>query len=263
MPEQWVALLVIGLVAGVAAGMFGIGGGAIIVPALTLLLAFPIHEANGTSLAALLPPVSLFAVLAYYRAGTIRISTALWIGLGIVFGGILGAKFALGLDQGILRRLYGLFLLYMGWRYSEPRKWLAERQSQSAASEATASTAAPQAEWYRLLPLGVLAGILAGLFGIGGGVIIVAVLVEFFHFNHKQAVGTSLAALLPPVAFGAVLEYYNDGQLDIAVAALVAIGLVAGSIAGARLALGMPAKTVKRLYGVFLFMIALRFLLQG
>ncbi|MEZ4669429.1 MAG: sulfite exporter TauE/SafE family protein [Anaerolineae bacterium] len=259
MPEQWIELIIVGLVAGVAAGMFGIGGGAIIVPALTLLLGFSIHEANGTSLAALLPPVSLFAVMAYYRAGTIRISTAVWIAVGIVFGGILGANVALGLPQRDLRHLYGLFLIYMGWRYAEPRIWLAEWRGQKKAAPEAARTVYSQ--WYALTTLGVVAGVLAGLFGIGGGVIIVAALVEFFHFDHKQAVGTSLAALLPPVAFGAVIEYYNEGQLNIAVAALVAVGLVIGSIAGARLALRMPSRTVKRLYGVFLFLVSLRFLL--
>lgn len=261
MPQQWLALIIVGLVAGVAAGMFGIGGGAIIVPALTLVLGFGIYEANGTSLAALLPPVSIFAVLAYYRAGTISIRTAFWIAAGIVFGGILGANIALGLDQQLLRRLYGLFLLYMAWRYAEPRKWLAGRRAATPPSEPVPGLM--RAEWYRVLLLGIVAGILAGLFGIGGGVIIVAVLVEFFHFDARQAVGTSLAALLPPVALGAVLEYYNRGELDIAVAACVAAGLVLGSIGGAKIALGLPSATVKRLYGVFLFFIALRFLLQG
>ena len=69
MPEQWAALIVVGLVAGVASGMFGIGGGVIIVPVLTVLLGFQLKMAVGTSLAALLMPVSIFAVIAYYRAG--------------------------------------------------------------------------------------------------------------------------------------------------------------------------------------------------
>jgi hypothetical protein len=186
---------------------------------------------------------------------------AFLIGLGIVFGGIAGANLALGLEQQILWRLYGLFLLYMAWRYAEPRQWLAERRSITPPSEPI--TRSVRSEWYWLLLLGLVAGILAGLFGIGGGVIIVAALVEFFHFAPRQAVGTSLAALLPPVALGAVLEYYNQGELDIAVAACVAAGLVLGSIGGAKIALGLPATMVKRLYGIFLLLVALRFLLQS
>src|SRR5690349_13047833 len=107
MPEQWVGLIIIGLIAGVASGMFGIGGGVIIVPALTILLGFGLKTAVGTSLAALLLPVSIFAVIAYYRAGKLRISTAAWIAGGLIFGAFVGAQIALSLDTKTLQRLYG------------------------------------------------------------------------------------------------------------------------------------------------------------
>lgn len=260
MPEQWIALVIVGLVAGVAAGMFGIGGGVIIVPALTLVLSFGIKEAVGTSLAAMLLPVSIFAVMAYYRAGKIKLRTAFWMGFGLIFGAIVGARIALGLNANLLQQLYGLFLLYMSWRFSEPRKWLAQRRNPDL--PIAPIQALVQSDWYRLLLLGLGAGVLAGMFGIGGGVIIVTVLVEFLHFDQKEAVGTSLAALLPPVSLGAVLEYYNQGLLNIAVAACVAAGIVLGSIGGAKIALGLPSATIKRLYGLFLLFVALRFILQ-
>ncbi len=260
MPEQWLALLIVGAVAGVAAGMFGIGGGVIIVPALTILLAFDLKAAVGTSLAALLMPVSIFAVLQYYRAGKFSIRTSALIGFGLIFGAIIGAQIALGIDTNLLRQLYGVFLLYMSWRFIEPRKWLAERRGQKITKPASEGR-----EIQSLIPmlaLGFIAGIFAGMFGIGGGIIIVAVLVEGFRFDQKQAVGTSLAALLPPVSFGAVIQYYNEGLLNIAVAACVAAGLLLGSIAGAKIALGLPSATIKRLYGIFLVLVGLRYLLQ-
>lgn len=260
MPEQWIALLIVGLVAGVAAGMFGIGGGVIIVPALVLMLSFELKKAVGTSLAALLMPVSIFAVYAYYKAGKLELGTAAWVAAGLVFGSVVGARVALGLDGSVLERLYGLFLLAMAWRFAEPRKWLAERRGEKVA--APAEVLPPEKQWWSLLILGLVAGVLAGMFGIGGGVIIVTVLVSIFHFDQKAAVGTSLAALLLPVSVGGVLEYYNDGLLDIPVALLVAAGLVGGSIIGAKLALGMSSGQIKRLYGVFLFFVGLYFLLQ-
>jgi uncharacterized membrane protein YfcA len=98
--------------------------------------------------------------------------------------------------------------------------------------------------------------------GIGGGLVIVPILVELLHYDQKRAVGTSLAALLPPVSLGAVISYYDAGKIDVGVALLIGIGLIFGAFAGARIALGLPSSTVKRMYGVFLILIGLRFILQ-
>lgn len=258
MPEQWLALVVIGLVAGVASGLFGIGGGAIIVPALTIFLGFELKQAFGTSLAALLMPVSLFAVITYFRAGKLKIQSAAWIALGILLGAWFGASITLGLNTNLLERLYGLFILYMAWRYAEPRKWLAERRGQKP--KVAPDESSGQSPWYGLLALGLFAGVMSGMFGIGGGIIIVIALIEIFHFDQKQAVGTSLAALLPPVSISAVYEYYRAGYLQISTAALLAGGLVFGAIIGARIALGLPGTTIKRAYGIFLLFVGLRFL---
>src|SRR5215813_10280452 len=113
MQPQWLPLLIVGLVEVIASGLFGSGGGVIIVPALTILLGFELKKATGTSLAALLMPVSIFAVIAYYRAGKLKISTAAWIGFGILFGSVVGAQIALSLPTTLLRQLYGIFLLYV------------------------------------------------------------------------------------------------------------------------------------------------------
>jgi uncharacterized membrane protein YfcA len=212
----------------------------------------------GTSLAALLLPVSIFAVIAYYRAGKLRLSTAAWIAFGLIFGAYVGAQIALSLDTKTLQRLYGLFLLYMAWRFTEPRKWWAEYRGNGGPKAAEEIEA--QVAWYILLVVGLGAGVLSGMFGIGGGVIIVPALVALLHFDQKQAVGTSLAALLLPVSLGAVISYYQSDLLDLAVAGLVALGLVGGAFAGAKIALSLPSVTVKRLYGLFLLFVALRFM---
>src|SRR5512134_135379 len=196
MPEQWFGLLIIGLIAGVASGMFGIGGGLVIVPALILLLGFTQLEANGTSLAALLLPVSIFAVMAYYRAGKLKLWVAALLAVGLFVGGYFGGWLANDLPQNTLKQLYGVFLLLMAWRFAEPRKWLAELRG--AKIDHPSEDSGADATWPVLLVVGLIAGVMAGMFGIGGGAIIVPALVTLFHYDQKRAVGTSLAALLLP-----------------------------------------------------------------
>ena len=160
-----------------------------------------------------------------------------------------------------LQQLYGVFLLYMSWRFIEPRKvWLQYRGLATPAVEEAPQEINPP--FWALIVLGIVAGILSGMFGIGGGVVIVPALVAFLRFDQKQAVGTSLAVLLLPVSLGAVITYYNDGKLDPGVAAFVAFGLLFGAFGGAKLALNLPTATVKRMYGLFLLFVGLRFILQ-
>ena len=256
------ALILVGLVAGVFSGMFGIGGGVVIVPALTVLLGFDLKEATGTSLAALLMPVGIFAVAAYQRAGLFKLRIAAPVAFGLLIGAIGGAKLALSLPTATLQQLYGLFLLWMSWRFTEPRKLLAQVRQRGAA--AAPVEVHPEADVSPLVLIGVrlLAGLFSGMFGIGGGVVIVPALVALLRFDQKLAVGTSLGALLLPVGIGAAKAYYDAGKLDPSVGALVALGLIFGSFAGAKIALGLPSGTVKRLYGVFLLFVGLRFLLR-
>lgn len=112
-----------------------------------------------------------------------------------------------------------------------------------------------------LLVIGLVAGLASGLFGIGGGVIIVPALVGLLKYDQKLAVGVSLGALLLPVALPGVIAYYQAGAFDTGAALLVALGLLVGALGGARIALRLPSRTVRRLYGVFLLLVALRFLL--
>jgi uncharacterized membrane protein YfcA len=110
------AFLLIGFAAGISSGLFGIGGGIIIVVALTSLMKMPIHIANGTSLAALLLPVSIGAVYKYWQAGHVNINAAMLIAGGILVGGFVGAKYAQGLTPLALQRAFAVFLLVMAVR---------------------------------------------------------------------------------------------------------------------------------------------------
>ena len=154
-----------------------------------------------------------------------------------------------------------MFLIYVSWRFAEPRKWLAEwRKRALPTAEATAEA---EAKWVLLVMVGLIAGVASGLFGIGGGLVIVPALVGLLRFDQKLAVGTSLGALLLPVSLPAVITYYSEGKLQLATSVLIALGLLFGAFAGAKIALGLPSTTVKRLYAIFLLIVAIRFISQG
>ena len=111
------------------------------------------------------------------------------------------------------------------------------------------------------LMIGVIAGIFGGLLGIGGGTIVVPALVYFFHMTQHRAQGTLLAAFLPPVALLAVLRYHHSGNVDIAAACFIALGLLIGGYYGAGLSLAIPDVMLKRVFGVFLLLVAAQLIL--
>jgi len=104
----------IGLVAGLLSGVFGIGGGVVIVPALIYLAGFSQHRAIGTSLAVLLPPIGLAAVWEYYRQGQVNVSAAMIIAAAVFVGGWFGAVVAGGISGPYLRLAFGVFVVTLG-----------------------------------------------------------------------------------------------------------------------------------------------------
>ena len=108
--------IVIGLLAGVLSGVFGIGGGVVIVPALIYIAKLTPITATGTSLAALLLPVGALGAYEYYRRGHLQIGAAMWIALGLLFGAWLGAKLANQLTPLQLRRAFAVFLVLVAGR---------------------------------------------------------------------------------------------------------------------------------------------------
>lgn len=114
-----IQLLVIGLVAGIAGGMFGIGGGAIMVPAMVLLMSMDQKFATGTSIAAQILPIGILAAIVYYRNGNLNIKYAVIIAVGLIIGNLFGALFANQpfVSSELMKKLYGIFLLVIGLRY--------------------------------------------------------------------------------------------------------------------------------------------------
>lgn len=110
----WSIFVVIGLIGGVAAGIFGIGGGVIIVPALVYWAGFSQHMATGTTLAVLLPPVGLAAAFEYYRHGNVDIRAAAILAATMFLSSWVGARFANQLNENYLQLLFGVFVCCLG-----------------------------------------------------------------------------------------------------------------------------------------------------
>ncbi|MBU1125099.1 MAG: sulfite exporter TauE/SafE family protein [Candidatus Omnitrophica bacterium] len=109
MNQMWYVGL--GLVAGVFGGMFGIGGGSILIPAMVYFFGLTQHQAQGTSLAAMIPPIGLLAALRYYYSGNVKLGMAGFICAGFFIGGLVGAHIVQHFPETLLKKLFGVFLL--------------------------------------------------------------------------------------------------------------------------------------------------------
>ena len=104
-----------------------------------------------------------------------------------------------------------------------------------------------------LIVIGLMAGILSGMVGVGGGIVVVPALVFFLGFSQNQAQGTSLGLLLLLVGILAVMNYYNKGQIDIKVVAIMSVAFILGGWLGSKLSLSLPGETVKKIFAIMLF----------
>lgn len=111
-----------------------------------------------------------------------------------------------------------------------------------------------------LLLVGVAAGIMGGLVGIGGGIVIVPALIYFMGYSQKLAQGTSLGILLLPVGILAVWNFYREGYVDMKSVGLVSIGFVVGGYFGSKIALALPQETVKKIFACMLILVAFKML---
>ena len=107
-----------------------------------------------------------------------------------------------------------------------------------------------------LVLVGLLAGMLSGLVGLGGGVIIVPALVFLLGFSQHQATGTSLGILLLPAGIFAVINYYKRGFVDVKVVVLIFLGFLVGGYLGSKISVGLPEATLKKIFAIALLLIA-------
>jgi uncharacterized membrane protein YfcA len=110
----------------------------------------------------------------------------------------------------------------------------------------------------KYLLLGLFGGVLSGLLGIGGATILVPALIVFFGFEQHMAQGTTLAMMIPPIGLLAMLEYYKAGQVNLKVAGILCVGMFVGGFLGAMLAGQMSEQVLRKIFGVFMFLIAVK-----
>ena len=107
---MWGLYLILGLAAGVTSGFFGIGGATILIPILVFLFGLTQHQAQGTTLAIMVPPIGLLAAMKYYFEGNVKLNMAAFICIGFFLGGLFGAQFAHKVSDPILKKAFGVFL---------------------------------------------------------------------------------------------------------------------------------------------------------
>jgi len=109
-----------------------------------------------------------------------------------------------------------------------------------------------------LLLLGLLAGVLSGLIGIGGGIVIVPALILLFGLSQHTAEGTTLALMVPPIGLLAAWTYYKQGFVDLKMAGFICIGFFLGGLIGAEIATIIPDQLLRKIFGVVLFLVSLK-----
>ncbi len=108
---MWYVYILMGLAAGIASGFLGIGGGSILIPALVYIFGLTQHQAQGTTLALMVPPIGLLAAMKYYQQGNVKLNMAAFICLGFFVGGLIGAIFVEKIPDYALKKVFGVFLL--------------------------------------------------------------------------------------------------------------------------------------------------------
>ncbi|HEY9776268.1 MAG TPA: sulfite exporter TauE/SafE family protein [Planktothrix sp.] len=250
-----VLFALIGLLAGSLSGLLGIGGGVVIVPCLVFLLGFNEHLAQGTTLALMVPPIGLLAAWHYYRNGQVNLRVAALICLGFVFGGLLGARLALILSNHALEKVFGFGLALIAVKMLTSHPQEEEADAGKTYSQMKLSTG------ILFIVLGLTAGAVSGLIGIGGGVIVVPALVFLFGMSQHRAQGTTLALMVPPCGLLAAWQYFRQGNVDVHAGIVICVGFFLGGFLGAKLAGHMSNRIMARFFGCSMLVIAIKMLL--
>ncbi|MBX9472551.1 sulfite exporter TauE/SafE family protein [Microcella sp.] len=241
-------LLAIGAIGGLFAGLFGVGGGFIMVPLMMSWLRFDQRRASATSLLAIIPPAALSASL-YGARGEIELVAAAIIAVGAVAGTPLGAL--------LLRRLSLTWLKWLfiaGLLVSALRLIIVAPVRDGAFDYSVVSVLG-------LIALGLLMGIVAGLLGVGGGIIAVPVLIAVFGIGDLLAKGTSLLALIPGAIAGSIPNL-RGGLVRWRDAVLMGLAAAAMSLVGVWLAFLVPAQVSGWLFAALLLVVIVQMALR-
>ena len=240
--REYALLVAIGLAAGLLSGMFGVGGGTVIVPLLVLLLGFDQRLAAGTSLAAIVPIASI-GVISYATTGSVAWVPALILAGGAVIGAQIGTRLLPRVSQAALRWGFVVFLIVVivGLFVVIPSR--------------DATLVLHLGSILGLVGLGLFTGIVAGLIGVGGGVIVVPALMLLFGTSDLEAKGTSLLMMIPTAVSGTIgnLRHRN---VDLLAGAVIGVAAATMTALGAWLATLVDPFVGNVLFAAYLTFIA-------
>lgn len=240
--------MLVGIVGGLLSGAFGVGGGLLMVPLLVGLAGMDHRRASATSLVAIVP-TSIAGSLSYLARGEADVRIAALAAAGGIVGSYAGTWLLRRIPLTVLRWLFVALLVAVAIRLlvAVPIR----------GGEVTVTLGAGLA----ILGIGTLTGVAAGLFGIGGGVILVPALVVLFGYSDLLAKGTSLLAMVPTAAVG-TLNNLRAGQVDLRAGAVVGLAATAASFAGVALAFLVPPAASSALFAALILGAALQLVVQ-
>lgn len=242
-------LALIGLIAGLLSGGFGIGGGIVMVP-LLVAVGLDRHRAHATSLATIVP-IAVAGAVAFGLSGEIDLGLGILIGAGGVVGSVLGASLMNRMSTRSLSIVFGLVLLVAAIRMMAggdplPGSGDLDQPLQIAIA----------------VGIGLISGFFAGIAGVGGGVVIVPATVLLLGFGQHEAQGTSLVAIILTAIAGTVVNLRNK-RVRPGDGLVAGVAGVFGSVAGAQIALGIEGSTLSLVFGALVLVLAVRTLYQA
>jgi uncharacterized membrane protein YfcA len=237
----------VGLAAGFLSGLFGVGGGILIVPALVFFLKMDQRLAHGTSLAAVLP-ISVASLLGYWTNGNIDWPVALFLAIGAVGGAVVGTKLLHVLPHRTLGFAFAALLIVSAIRLFVVTD-----------AGGRADLTVPRA--IALVAVGLATGILAGLLGVGGGIVMVPAMIVLFKIPPVVAKGTSIAVIIPTSIMG-TWRNRKKRNVDLRVAGILGVSGIASAWVGSQLSDSMSDETSNVLFALLLTFVAVRMIWQ-
>ncbi|MFI5284218.1 MAG: sulfite exporter TauE/SafE family protein [Candidatus Dormibacterales bacterium] len=243
----------IGGIAGLASGLLGVGGGFLLVPLQVMWSGTDQRRSSGTSLAAILPIALVGSVIYYFGKvePQVDLTVAFFLVLGSAVGAFVGAHASRTVPENALKILVAVLLVVVGL------KELHDAVFGGSAIAGSETGAFGLGHYLLITASGLVIGVLSGLTGVGGGVFIVPTLVLVFGLAQRVAQGTSLLAILPTAAVGAI-THYRHGNVDVHAAGWIAVAGVPAALVGAALALWLPVRILAGSFGLFLIFAAIR-----